>query len=249
MAEAEFRLGEYDDALRAAQSLHAADPGNGWGIYWLTKAHDALAEQCFLKVADLNPDAMRVHQMLAEHYAKLSDYSKAKAEFQNAIRLAPDSPDLHLGLGTVLSKTGDWSEAEKELKTTLALAPTSAFAHYQLGHVYIQQGLWQKAIEQLRQVQADSSVLLSARLDLAKAESEMGQPPQAVNDLLSVAALDQDGEVYFRLAALYRTMGDAARARDALATFKQRRASSLETEEEIGALEKEQETDRVAKPQ
>jgi tetratricopeptide (TPR) repeat protein len=245
LAEAEFRLGQYEPALRTAKLLHAADPRNGWGVYWLSKAHAAIAEQCFLKVAALNPDSMRVHQMLAEHYSKLSDYPKAKTEFQNAIRLAPDSPDLHLGLGSVLSKTGDWGEAEKELKTTLTLAPKSAFAHYQLGHVYVQQSQWQKAIEQLRDVPPDSSVLLSARLDLAQAESEAGQPSQAVDDLLSVAALDRDGELYFRLAALYRTMGDTTRARAALATFKQRRAASLETDtEEIGALEKEQESGR-----
>jgi tetratricopeptide (TPR) repeat protein len=243
LAEAEFRLGQYEPALRTAKLLHAADPRNGWGVYWLSKAHAAIAEQCFLKVAALNPDSMRVHQMLAEHYSKLSDYPKAKPEFQVAIRLGPDSPDVHLGLGSVLSKTGDWVEAEKELKTTLTLAPKSAFAHYQLGHVYVQQSMWEKAIEQLREVPTDSSVLLSARLDLAKAESEMGQTSQAVDDLLSVAALDQDGELYFRLAALYRTLGDATRARDALATFKQKRAASFETDTaEIGALEKEQET-------
>ena len=166
--------------------------------------------------------------MLAEHYTKLSDYPKAKTEFQNAIRLAPDSPDLHLGLGTVLSRTSDWVQAEKELKTTLELAPESAFAHYQLGHVYVQQNLWKQAVEQLRQVPGDSTVLLSARLDLAKAESETGQRSQAVQDLLSVASLDHDGELYFRLAGLYRSLGDETRAHQALATFKQLRASSLQ---------------------
>jgi tetratricopeptide (TPR) repeat protein len=243
LAEGEFRLGRYEDALHSAQILRAVEPQSGWAVYWLSKSHDAIAEQCFLKVGALNPDSARVHQMLAEHYAKLSDYPKAKTEFQNAIRRTPDSPDLHLGLGTVLSRAGDWVQAEKELKTTLELAPKSAFAHYQLGHVYVQQSLWPQAIEQLRQVPADSTALLSARLDLAKAESEVGQTDDAVRHLLSVASLDQDGEVYFRLATLYRSLGDQARARDALGTFKQRRAASLETDtEEVGALEKEQET-------
>jgi tetratricopeptide (TPR) repeat protein len=250
LAEAEFRSNQYEAALLTAKLLHKTDPSNGWGIYWLSKAHDEMAEQCFLTVAALNPDSMRVHQMLAEHYTKLSDYPKAKAEFQSAIRLGPDSPDLHLGLGTVLSKTGELDQAEQELKKTLALAPKSAFAHYQLGHVYVQQSRWAEAIEQLRQVPADSTVSLSTHLDLAKAESETGQTSQAVDDLLSVESLDQDGELYFRLAALYRRTGDSARARDALATFKRRRAVSLQTDtDEIGALEKEQETDRIDRPQ
>jgi tetratricopeptide (TPR) repeat protein len=241
LAEAEFRLGEYDAALHTAAKLRSADPHSGWAVYWLSKSYDALAEQCFLKVGELNPDSARVHQMLAERYLKLSDYPKAKTEFQNAIRLTPDSPDLHLGLGTVLSRSSDWADAVRELRTTLELAPKSAFARYELGHVYVQQSKWQPAIEQLRQVPEDSTVLLSARLDLAKAESETGQTADAVKELLSVAELDHDGELYFRLAGLYRKLGDDARARDAMSTFKQRRAASLQTDtEEVGAMEKEQ---------
>jgi tetratricopeptide (TPR) repeat protein len=250
LAEAQFRLGEYDAALATARLLRTADPRSGWAVYWLTKTHDAIAEQCFLKVGELNPDSARVHEMLAEHYSKLSDYPRAKAEFQSAIRLSPGSPDLHLGLGTVLSRAGELPDAEKELETTLDLAPQSAFAHYELGHVYVRLAEWQKAIDQLRQVPRDSTVLLSARLDLAKAKSELGQTADAVKDLLSVAALDQDGELYFRLAGLYRSLGDDAHAHEAMATFKQRRAASLEADtEEVGALEKEQEAGQAGSPQ
>lgn len=242
LTEAEFRSGQYKAALISATRLRRAHPRSGWGIYWLSKSHDAIAEECFLKIGALNPDSPRVHQMLAEHYLKLSDYPKARSEFQSALRLSPNSPDLHLGLGTVLSRSSDWPEAEKELKTTLELAPNSSFAHYELGHVYVQQSQWARAIEHLRQVADDSTVLLSARLDLSKAEAEAGQDGQAIRDLLSVAALDQDGELYFRLAGIYRSTGDQAKAREALATFKQRRAASLQADtQELGALEKEQE--------
>jgi tetratricopeptide (TPR) repeat protein len=250
LVEAEFRLGEYEAALRDARFLLDHDSQSGWAVYWLSKAHDAIAERCFVKVGVLNPDSARVHQMLAEHYLKLSDYPKAKTEFQNAVRLAPDAPDLHLGLGTALSRAGELGAAEKELKSTLELAPKSAFAHYELGHLYVQQQLWQPAIEQLQQVPDDSTVSLSARLDLAKAETEVGQTSQAARDLISAAALDRDGELYYRLAGLYRLMGDDARAHEALATFKQRRAASLETDtEELGGLEKEQEMSARGKPE
>jgi len=243
LIEAEFRLGQYPSALHAAAQLHAAEPKSAWAIYWLSKAHDALAEECFLKVGSLNPNSARVHQMLAEHYTKLADYPKAKTEFQKAIRLAPQSPDLHLGLGTVLSRAGEFSAAERELQTTIEVSPKSAFAHYQLGHVYLQQSRWTDAIAQLQQVPDDTTVVLSARLDLAIAQSEVGQVAEAIKALQSVSALDSDGELYFRLAALYRKAGDNAQARDALATFKQRRAQSLETDsDELSALEKEQET-------
>lgn len=248
--EAEYRLGNYDAAVRSAKLLHAAEPHDAWALYWLSKSHDALAEECFMKVAELNPDSARVHQMLAEHYSKLSDYPKAKSEFQQALRLSPESPDLHLGLGTVLSRSGYLAQAEKELKTTLELSPNSVFAHYELGHLYIQQNQWAQAIEQLRQVPEDSTALLNARLDLAKAESASGQNSEAIDMLLSVESLDKDGELYYRLASLYRAVGDSARARDALTTFKRRQAASLQTDaDELGALEKEQELSQPSSPQ
>jgi tetratricopeptide (TPR) repeat protein len=250
LAEAEFRLSHYDPALHIAKQLRDVDPQSGWAVYWMSKAHDALAEECFVKVGILDPDSARVHQMLAEHYLKLSEYPKAKMEFQNAVRLSPESPDLHLGWGTALSRSGDYEAAERELRTTLQLTPKADFAHYELGHLYVRQNRWQAAIEQLQEVSPDATVLLSARLDLAKAESEVGNKPEAINNLLSVASLDHDGEVYFRLAALYRSLGDEKHAHDALATFKERRAASLQTDsEELGALEKEQEIGRSAMPQ
>jgi Flp pilus assembly protein TadD len=93
----------------------------------------------------------------------------------------------------------------------------------------------------LRQVAGDSTVLLSARLDLSRAEAETGQTSEAIQHLLSVAELDHDGEVYFRLAPLYRKVGDQERAREALDKFKRLRAASLEAnKDELGGLENEQ---------
>jgi tetratricopeptide (TPR) repeat protein len=226
LAEAEFRLGNHQSALRAAQHLTIHSPQNDWGFFWLSKAHAALAADCFVKVGSLNSDSARVHQMLAQHYASWSDYGKAKTEYQAAIRLAPDLPDLHLGLGTVHWQAGEWPEAEQELRRTLELAPGSVVARYELGNTYLQQRQWERAMAELRQVGSGSPLMLSSKLDLAKAESEAGLTQQALQDLLPIAPDDKDGEVYYRLASLYRKLGDRVRAEEALVTFKQLRAAS-----------------------
>ena len=226
LAEAEFRLGDYAAARRAAENVLRSDPQQPWGTYWLTKAHSALATDCFARVGTLNPDSPRVHQMLAKHYAGWADYSKAKTEYVAAIRLAPDLPDLHLGLATVYWHTAEWSRAQKELERTLELAPGSAVARYELGNTYIQQRQWEPAVPHLRQVLADSSLAFGARLDLSKAESELGQTRQALQDLLPIASEDKDGEVHYRIAKLYRKLGDSAHAQEALEIFKQLSAAS-----------------------
>jgi tetratricopeptide (TPR) repeat protein len=226
LAEAEFRLGDYEAARRAAENVLQSDPQQLWGTYWLSKAHSALATSCFVKVGTLNPDSPRVRQMLAKHYAGWGDYSKAKTEYLAAIRLVPDLPDLHLGLATVYWHTAEWSQAQTELKRTLELAPGSALARYELGNTYIQQRQWESAVPQLRQVLADSSLAFRARLDLSKAESELGQTRQALEDLLPIAPQDKDGEVHYRIAQLYRKLGDSTHAQEALEIFKQLHAAS-----------------------
>ena len=157
LAEAEFRLGNYEAARGTASKLLDSSPRSEWGAYWLSKSYAALAEESFVKVGALNPNSARVHQMLAQHYASWSDYSRAKAEYLAAIRLAPELPDLHFGLGTVYWRTGEWPNAEEELRKTLELSPGAAQARYELGNAYLQQRRWQEALNELRQVPEDSS--------------------------------------------------------------------------------------------
>ena len=193
----------------------------------------------------MNPDSPRVHQMLAKQYAVGLEYAKAKAEYEAAIRLAPDLADLHLGLGTMYWRTDDWPQAEKEFLKALDLAPASAMARYRLGNTYVQESRWDDAIEQLRRVANDASVSVSARLDLAKAESELGQTREAIRDLLPLVAQDSDGEVHFRLAALYHKVGDGTRAQEALEVFRKLRAAALQADkDELDELDREQGADR-----
>lgn len=238
LSEAEFRLGHYEAAAQQAKRVLQTDPQNDWAAYWLTKSQIGLADDCFAKVVTLNPNSVRVHQMLAQQYSDALDYAKAKAEYGAAIKIAPDLPDLHLGLGTAYWRTSDWPEAEKELRITVRLAPGSTVARWRLGNTYLQENRWTEAIEQLRTVIDDPSLGLSARLDLAKAEAGLGQTSQAIQDLLRLADRDDDGEVHFRLAGLYRKSGDEARAQQALETFRKVRAASLQaSKEDLDALD------------
>jgi tetratricopeptide (TPR) repeat protein len=245
LAEAEFRLQQYERALQTGKAILDTDPGNEWATYWFRNAHHGLAQQCLLKVADLDPQSVRAHQMLAQDYAAWLQFPKAKKEYQEAISLAPAQSDLHLGLGTVYWRTTNWAEAEKELKTALEFAPESALARYELGDTYVQQRDWHRALEQLKKIPPDSTVSYEATLDLAKAESELGKTTEAIQSLLSIATRDEDGQAHFLLASLYRKSGDVGRAQEALETFKQLRAAALQaSKDEAGALEEDRSANR-----
>lgn len=240
LIEIDYRLGRYEEARVRARTLLRSTPNDDWAGYWLAKSYTALAGQCFAKLAQLNPGSARVHEILARHDSEQNRLSAARHEYEAALRLAPDLPDLHLGLGTVSWLAGDWTAAEGELKKTLELSPSSTVAAYELGDSYTQQHQWQQAIDNLKPALRDPAVERRARLDLAKAEGELGDLAAAINDLLLLAPGDQDGEVHYRLATLYRKVGDNAKAQVALAASETLRKSSDQlSQQRLEALERE----------
>ncbi len=238
LAEAEFRLGDFAAARREALKIFAQDPHNAWGTYWLKLSYSELAQDALAKVTTLNPNSARLHQMLAQYFTNRHNLPRAKAEYLAAIKLAPDLPDLHLGLGGVCFSNGDYADAEKEFLKVLQLDPGSALAAYQLGDTYIQMQRWEEAIDPLRRAATDPALAGRARLDLSKAEDELGRTQNALDDLLPAADADRDGEIHYRLAALYRKLGDKAREKEALASFRELRVtSSGADQDELKALE------------
>jgi tetratricopeptide (TPR) repeat protein len=242
LAEAEFRLGDLQEARREAQRMLESNPRNEWAVFWLSQASGALAQQSFSKVASLNPDSARLHELLAHYFATRRQFAHAKTEYLAAIQKAPDLADLHLGLGTLYLQDGELAEAEKELQRTIELSPESAVADYELGHIYVHEQRWDPAIQCLRRAVDDPTVTVKARLDLAKALAETDRTREAVEALLPALPEDKNGEVHYRLAGLYRKLGDSTRAEETLNAFKRLRDASLQTNRgELEALQLERE--------
>jgi tetratricopeptide (TPR) repeat protein len=242
LAEAEFRLGHFQEARRDAERMLESNPGDEWAIYWLSQSSGALAQQSFSKVASLNPDSARLHELLAHYFATRRQFAHAKTEYLAAIQKAPDLPDLHLGLGTLYLQDGELAEAEKELQRTIELSPESTLADYELGHIYVHEQRWDPAVQYLRRAVNDPTVTVKARLDLAKALAETDRTREAVEELLPALPDDKDGQAHYRLAGLYKKLGDNARAEETLNAFKRLRDASIQANRgELEALQNERE--------
>jgi len=240
LAETELRGGDAESAQAAAARALKAQPSDGWSMYWLVRSYDALGYDAFRKVSILSPNSARTHQMMAKYYSDLHETAHALAEYQAALKLAPNMPDLYLGLGTVYWEAGDWDRAEAPLRKALELAPSLVAASYELGDVFVQKRQWEQAIRNLRPALEDETLNYDVCLDLAKAEAALGHNAQAVDYLLRVAQRDQIGDLHYRLAALYRKMGDSAKAETALAASNQlRQTSSQYGQDVLQTMEKE----------
>lgn len=240
LAEAELRGGEAENAQTVAAHALESQPSDGWAMYWLVRSYDALGYEAFRKVSMLNPDSARTHQMMAKYYSDQHETAHAVAEYEAALKLSPELPDLYLGLGTVYWVAGDWDRAEPPLRKALELAPSLLAASYELGDVYVQKRQWEAAVRNLRPALEDQTLNYQVCLDLAKAEAALGHNQDAVAYLLRVAKQDQDGELHYRLALLYRKIGDSAKAEAALAASNRlRQASTQFGQEVLQTMEKE----------
>lgn len=247
LVEAMFRLGDDQTAMQRASSNLQSHPQDTWAMYWLSRAHAELAGDCFVKLALLDPQSPRVHQMLAERYLGWGQFTQAASEYQTAIQLAPSLPDLHLGLGDTYTRMLDWPHAVIEYQKTLELARGSLAARAELGHAYAKLGEWQLAVTELSQIPANAPQAAAARLDLANAEDQLGETRQAITDLLPFASADKNGDIHFRLAAFYRKLGDRQHATEAMQAFQELRAADLAvSHNEIQALEDEKASDPTA---
>jgi tetratricopeptide (TPR) repeat protein len=233
LAEAELRDGNAESAQALAARALESQPSDGWAVYWLVRSYEALGYQAFRKVSQLGPNSARVHQMMAKYYADKHETSHAVAEYEAALKLSPDLPDLYLGLGTVYWEAGDWDRGEAPLRRALELAPSLLAARYELGDLYVQKRQWELAIRHLRPTLKEETLNYRACLDLSKAEAALGHTRQALDYLLPVAKQDADGELHYRLALLYRKLGDSARAEAALAVSSQLRQASTQYGQEV----------------
>ena len=240
LAEAQLRGGDAQGAEAAAAPILKSQASDGWAMYWLVRSYDTLGYEAFRKVSMLSPNSARTHQMMATYYSDQHETAHAVAEYEAALKLSPDLPDLYLGLGTVYWVAGDWDRAEPPLRKALELAPSLVAASYELGDVHVQKRQWEAAVRNLQPALRDPTLNYQACLDLAKAEAALGHNQDAVDYLVRVAKQDQDGELHYRLALLYRKIGDSAKAEAALAASNQlRQASTQFGQQVLETMEKE----------
>jgi len=240
LAEAQLRSGDASSAQAVAGHALKSQAWDGWAMYWLVRSYDALGYEAFRKVSMLSPDSARTHQMMAKYYSDQHETAHAVAEYAAALKLSPDMPDLYLGLGTVYWVAGDWDRAEPPLRKALELEPSLVIASYELGDVYVRKRQWEAAVRKLGPALRDPTLSYQVCLDLAKAEAALGRNQDAVDYLLRAAQQDQDGELHYRLALLYRKIGDSAKAEAALAASNQlRQASTQFGKEVLETMEKE----------
>ena len=106
-------------------------------IYARIKKDETLTRNAFERVALIDPDSSRAHQVLANSYAAAGRFDDAIREYQMVLQRAPELPGIHVALCDALSRIGQLQEAIKECEAEIAIAPFNSEAYADAARVLL----------------------------------------------------------------------------------------------------------------
>ena len=99
------------------------------------------------------PNAVQLHQALADYYKAAGQRDKARAELARIAELRPDDADLRLQVGTQLVQDGQAAGAIEHYKAALKKDPSvSMRSYYQIENAFRQANKTGELLELLEQI-------------------------------------------------------------------------------------------------
>lgn len=188
-------LGQHDSAeemFYLAQHLDEDCPhcfGN-IGASLAARGQYKQAISCWQKVLAIEPDAIGIHQRIAEAHRAMGNIERAREYYLSEIRNDPGNTDLLYELGELLCESGDLGAAEAKLRYVIELEPDHLAAHCLLAEVLLKSEQPATALEMLdAAAQLDDTV---PGLELRRGEALLllGKEAEALPNLESALAAD-----------------------------------------------------------
>ena len=212
-------LGGQPDAPAPAQNMSSGEDDR---LYALVHSCQEKARKSFERVAQIDSDSYRAHQVLGDSLAASDRFDDAILEYRKVLERKPDLPGIHGDLCNALSRTARIQEALKECDAEIAISPYSSAAYVQVARLYVLKddsagaaAMLQKALALDRPPVA--AYKLKAKIDLA--QKQYAQAIAALNRYVSVER--KDASAWFLLARAYKAVGDTTKMTQAIATYKQ----------------------------
>ncbi len=187
-------IGIEEDLTRAKESLDTGDVQKG--------------TQTLTSVLQRNPQNVPALSMLGLTYLNISEYEKAKACFQEEIRLRPQLETARSNLGTVYKRMGKTDLAMQEYKAALVISPRHAVAAANLAQIYLNKDL----VEEARRVM-DSTLTAGGEsadlyFEMGVLEARSSNWDKARVAFTKVVSLDpRRGEAYVNLGKIAYNQG------------------------------------------
>lgn len=167
-AEANYKIGDYEDALKGYQAVVASGSpqkkaeamyGTGW-CYYKQRAFPQAIEAFEQLIASYPNGSMAFDARLriGDAYFELKDYARAEGSYRVVIRLFPNNDGVdyaYYQLGEALFRQESYNEAYKEFRLLIKIFPNSGLAddaQYALGWINFQRKEYSDAISEFQKL-------------------------------------------------------------------------------------------------
>ncbi|MGC2403718.1 MAG: tetratricopeptide repeat protein [Acidobacteriaceae bacterium] len=223
-----YALHQYEPASRQFEVLFERQPGNIMLQYLLAesymRSHQTDPLPALLgRMQAATPDSPVIYMLAGEQYDRLGQTDKAIAELLKAEAIAPEMPMVHFALGYFYweERLTDKSQAEFQAETQIKDGEAAQAKGF-LGDLALNGGDDAKAEQLLRESVTEDAQVRIAQYDLGVISARKHDSAAAVRYFQAAIALDpQRADAYYRLATLYRELGEHDRQREMLAKVEQ----------------------------
>lgn len=220
--------GKHQQAIEVLKPWLAKSPDDPDFLYEIGQSYLQLAGESFQRIAVVAPGSARLHQILADSWARQSRYKEAIEEDRLALAQNPNLPGVHYQIGALYraydpSPTGE-EAALREFGQELQMNPYDAWSEYRLGLIYWKRNKPDTALVHFRRAVSFDSRHAPARIALARVLEANGDLAGAEEHLRGAEKADPfNPTTHYRLASLYKRRGDEAAEAAELRNFEETR--------------------------
>ena len=223
------------DAADVALALSRLHPDDPEVLYHTGRILANFAYLQTMRLADVAPDSVWLHQAAGEANESQALYDAAISEYRRVLELAPRRPGIHFRIGRALlarssggtAGNADPSEARTSFEEELKIDPTNAKAAYEIAEIHRKAADFTRAREYFERALAHYPDFEDALVGLGRTLLALEEPNKALQRLEAAIALNPESEVaHYLTAQAYRALGRTAEQQKALAEFTRLRTLS-----------------------
>ena len=185
------------------------------------------AKAAFERVAQIDSNCYRAHQILADSDVAADRLDDAIVEYRKVLEQKPDLPGVHQAICNALSRTAQIQEAIRECEAEITVAPYSADAYVQAARVHLLVGEDARAETLLHKAVAFDRPPIAAYKFLGQVLLDEKQYAMAAKDLAKYLAVEtKDSSGFYLLSRAYKSTGETQKMQEAISEYRKITASA-----------------------
>jgi tetratricopeptide (TPR) repeat protein len=221
LATCSFFTGDYKTTLVAAKKLRSLPQGKEESLYWSILADQRLAVLALAYAGEVEPNSVRLHELLAESYRDREKYAEAEAEYKVALSINPNEFAALVGAATNYLQELRIELAHEMIQQALIQNSSDAEANYIMGEILFAEHKYSEAEPHLKTgLTTRAELIPRIHALLGQVYASEGDTKRAIDEYKLGLPSDDDGSVHFQLGRLYQKTGEAKLAAEAFGDSK-----------------------------